>query len=89
MPTIVYAKDSGGEELDANNEDHALDALFYTIMTANKVRGKLFNPSFKLKKTQQSYLAGTGVTYKDLGYDVQTLIKNATEQRKRGDWRTN
>lgn len=89
LPTIVYAKDSGGEELDANNEDHALDALFYTIMTANKVRGKLFNPSFKLKKTQQSYLAGTGVTYKDLGYDVQTLIKNATQQRKRGDWRTN
>lgn len=88
LPMIVYAKDGGGEELDKNNEDHALDALFYTIMTANKVRGKLYNPAYKLKKTQLSYVAGKGVTYKDLGMDVQTMVKSAARAHKRKDWKT-
>ena len=87
LPAIVYAKDSGGEELDSNNEDHALDALFYTLQTAAKVRGKLFNKSELLKKTKPSYLAGTNVTRKDLGIDTTSLIMNA--QKKRQDWRTN
>lgn len=87
LPTIVYAKESGGEELDSNNEDHALDALFYTLQTAAKVRGKLFNKSELLKKVKPSYVAGTNVTREDLGIDTLSLIKSATKQQ-RGDWKT-
>ncbi len=45
LPTIVYAKETGGEELDKDNVDHALDALFYTLLTADRVRGSLVNRS--------------------------------------------
>ncbi|ATW62210.1 terminase large subunit [TM7 phage DolZOral124_53_65] len=86
LPTIVYAKESGGEELDKDNVDHALDALFYTLLTANKVRGKLLNKSELRAKKRDSFIAGTGVTYEELGLDPTTLIKNAT--KKQGDWRT-
>lgn len=86
LPAIVYAKESGGEELDKDNVDHALDALFYTLLTANKVRGKLLNRSGLIKKTTPSYVAGTGVTHKDLGLDVDTLVSNAIKPKR--DWRT-
>lgn len=86
LPGIVYAKETGGEELDANNEDHALDALFYTLQTAAKVRGKLFNKSELLKKTKPSYVAGSNVTREQLGIDTKSLIMNA--QRKSQDWKT-
>lgn len=86
LPTIVYAKDGGGEELDKDNIDHALDALFYTLLTANKVRGRLMNRSGLLKKTKPSYVAGTNVTNKDLGLDVDTLVANAMKPKR--DWRT-
>ena len=88
LPTIVYAKESGGEELDGNNEDHAIDAMFYTLQTANKVRGKLFGKSELIKKAKQSYMVGKGFTRADLGIDTSTMIMNATKKRK-GDWRTN
>lgn len=87
LPTIVYAKETGGEELDSNNEDHALDAMFYTLQTAAKVRGKLFNKSELLKKAKPSYVAGTNVTREDLGIDTESLIKGA--MKRGGDWRTN
>lgn len=87
LPTIVYAKETGGEELDANNEDHALDALFYTLQTAAKVRGKLFNKAELLKKVKPSYVAGTNVTREDLGIDTKSLILGA--QRRNSDWKTN
>lgn len=87
LPAIVYAKESGGEELDAQNEDHALDALFYTLQTAAKTRGKLFGKAELLKKTKPSYVAGTNVTREDLGIDTATLIKGALKQ-DRGDWKT-
>lgn len=87
LPTIVYAKESGGEELDSDNEDHGLDALFYTLQTAAKTRGKLFGKAELLKKTKPSYVAGTNVTREDLGIDTATLIKGALKQ-DRGDWKT-
>ena len=87
LPTIVYAKESGGEELDAGNEDHALDALFYTLQTASKVRGKLFGKAELLKKAKPSYVAGTNVTREELGIDTKSLIMNAQKQPR--DWRTN
>lgn len=87
LPTIVYAKDSGGEEIDSGCEDHALDSAFYTLLSANKVRGKLFNKSEKIVQKQQSFVAGTGVTRKELGIDTSTLVMNAAKKRG-GDWRT-
>ena len=87
LPTITYAKDTGGEEIDPNAEDHALDALFYTLLTASKVRGKLFNKSERVVQKKKSYLAGTGVTREELGIDTSTMIVNATK-KKRGDWKT-
>jgi len=87
LPTIVYAKESGGERLDEGNEDHALDALFYTLQTASKTRGKLFGKSEMLKKVKPSYVAGTNVTRKDLGIDTTSLIMNANK-RHGGDWKT-
>lgn len=88
LPTIVYAKESGGEELDANNEDHGLDALFYTLQTAAKVRGRLFNKSELLKKTKPSYVAGTNVTREELGIDTKSLVLGAMKKQG-GDWKTN
>lgn len=88
LPTIIYAKDGGGEELDNNNDDHALDALFYTLMTANKVRGRLYNKSELVQQKQKSYVAGANITYQDLGIDTATLVKNANKKRG-SDWRTN
>jgi len=88
LPTIVYKKESGGEELDPANEDHALDSLFYTLLTANKERGILLNKSELRAKRKESYIAGTNTTAKDLGIDTATLIRNATKKRS-GDWRTN
>ena len=86
LPTIVYAKDSGGEELDNNNIDHALDALFYTLMTANKVKGKLLNRSERLLKPKVSYMAGKHTAAKDAGLDTESLVKNASKKHK--DWKT-
>ena len=88
LPTIVYKKESGGEELDPANEDHALDSLFYTLLTANKERGILLNKSELRAKRKESFIAGTNTTAKDLGIDTATLIRNATKKRS-GDWRTN
>ncbi len=88
LPTIVYAKESGGEELDADNEDHALDSLFYTLLTANKERGILLNKSELRAKKRESFIAGSNVTRADLGIDTATLIRNATKPQT-GDWRTN
>ncbi len=87
LPSIVYAKETGGEKLDDNNEDHALDAMFYTLQTAAKVRGKLFGKAEMLKKAKPSYVAGTNATREDLGIDTESLIKGA--MRRGGDWRTN
>ena len=87
LPTIVYAKESGGERLDDGNEDHALDALFYTLLTANKVRGKLMNRSRLVQQAKKSFVAGTNVTAQDLGVDTASLVLGATK-RKGGDWRT-
>ncbi|MCA9340890.1 MAG: hypothetical protein KDA17_08305, partial [Candidatus Saccharibacteria bacterium] len=87
LPTIVYAKESGGEELDNDNVDHALDALFYTLLTANKERGILLNKSELRTKKRESFIAGSNVTREDLGIDTATLIRNANKKRK-GDWRT-
>ena len=88
LPTIVYAKDSGGEELDKNNVDHALDAMFYTLQTANKVRGKLFNKSKKSIKAKQSFYVrdGNRVKVTDLELDTASIVKNANKKKK--DWRT-
>lgn len=87
LPGIVYAKESGGEELDANNEDHALDSLFYTLLTANKERGILLNKSEFRTKKRESFVAGTNVTRKDLGIDIETLAKSANSHKGR-DWKT-
>lgn len=87
LPTIVYAKESGGEEIDPNCEDHALDSAFYTLLTANKVRGKLFNKSERLVQKPKSFVSGTGVTYEDLGIDPSTLVNNAANSKGR-DWKT-
>lgn len=87
LPTIVYAKDSGGEELDKDNVDHALDAMFYTLLTANKVRGKLYN------KSKRTIKAKVGVTVKDgkvratdMGLDTAKMVKEAGKTKK--DWKT-
>ena len=77
LPTIIYAKDSGGEELDKDNEDHALDALFYTLLTANKVRGKIINPAKLKVKPAQSFVNTGQVTAKELGIETDKLVKNA------------
>lgn len=88
LPTIVYAKDSGGEELDKNNVDHALDSLFYTLLTANKVRGKLINKSKRSFKPKKSFYVSDGgkVRSADLGLDTAKMVKNANKKSK--DWRT-
>lgn len=86
LPTIIYAKDSGGEELDKNNIDHALDALFYTLMTANKVRGKLLNQSELMIKAKTSFYGGSQAKAKDMGIDTEALISGASKKRK--DWKT-
>lgn len=86
LPTIVYAKDSGGEEIDGNCADHALDAYFYTVMTAKKLRGKLYNASQLVSQKRKSYVAGEPVTREQLGTDLATMIKNANKPQ--GDWRT-
>lgn len=87
LPTIVYKKESGGEELDADNEDHALDSLFYTLLTANKERGILLNKSELRAKKRESFVAGSNVTRAELGIDTATLVRNATKNRG-GDWKT-
>lgn len=86
LPTIVYAKDSGGEEIDPNAEDHALDAYFYTVMTAKKLRGKLLNRSELVSQKRKSYVSGKPVSREQLGTDLATMIKNANKPK--GDWRT-
>lgn len=86
LPTIVYAKDSGGEEIDGNCADHALDAYFYTVMTAKKLRGKLYNKSQLVSQKRKSYVAGQPVTREQLGTDLATMIQKANKPQ--GDWRT-
>lgn len=86
LPTIIYAKDSGGEELDNNNIDHALDALFYTLLTANRERGMLLNKSELKAKPNLSFVGGQKVNLKDIGLDLNDMIKRGN--RKKGDWRT-
>lgn len=86
LPTIIYAKDSGGEELDKNNIDHALDALFYTLMTANKVRGRLLNQSELMIKAKTSFYGGSQAKAQDMGIDTEALIKGASKKQK--DWKT-
>ena len=86
LPTIVYAKETGGEQLDDDNEDHALDAMFYTLQTANKVRGKLFGKSELVKKAKSSFMAGQGVTFDDLNIGIADAIKSSGKKGR--DWRT-
>ena len=86
LPTIIYAKDSGGEELDNNNVDHALDALFYTLLTANRERGMLLNKSELKAKPNLSFVGGQKVNLKDIGLDLNDMIKRGN--RKNKDWRT-
>lgn len=83
LPTIVYAKDTGGEKLDDNNEDHALDAMFYTLQTASRVRGKLLGKSQLLPAAKQGFTKGD--TYAQLGIDMAKAIKSQGRSR---DWRT-
>ena len=86
LPTIVYAKETGGEELDKNNVDHALDALFYTLLTADRVRGSLVNRSQLIKKVTPSFVVGLHNVYKDVGLDIERLVKEANQPKR--DWRT-
>jgi len=85
--SAALASAPNNHRLDSKNEDHALDALFYTLQTAAKVRGKLFNKAELLKKAKPSYVAGTNVTREDLGIDTKSLILGA--QRRKTDWKTN
>lgn len=86
LPTIVYAKETGGEHLDDNNEDHALDAMFYTLQTAYRERGMVFGRAELIKKVKPSYVAGTKVTREDLGIDTATLVTESLKPDR--DWRT-
>lgn len=78
LPTIIYAKESGGEELDSNNVDHALDSLMYTLMTANREYGFLANEAKRIEKlTKRSFTMADGgrVEAKDLGIDIATAVE--------------
>lgn len=86
LPTIVYAKECGGDELDSNNIDHALDALFYTLLTANRVRGGVLNPSQLLKRATSSFITGQNNLYKDVGLDIDKIVREADQPKR--DWRT-
>lgn len=87
LPTIIYAKDGGGEELDSNNVDHALDAMFYTLQTAYKLRGKLFNKSERSVLAKQSFYVKDGaIKAVDMGVDTRAMVKNATKIKR--DWKT-
>lgn len=78
LPTIIYAKESGGEELDPNNVDHALDSLMYTLMTANREYGVLINAAKRIEKlTKRSFTMQPGgrVEAKDIGIDIATAVE--------------
>lgn len=81
LPEIVYANESGGEKIDPNCRDHALDSLLYTLLTAMKCEGKLINKADRIKTTPQGIFAGK-TTYKDVGLDMGTIIRKELKRRR-------
>lgn len=74
LPQIIYAKETGGEKIDQNCIDHALDSLLYTTLTALKCQGKLINKSERIIRTPYGIKVGEN-TFKDIGLDVDSIIK--------------
>ena len=82
LPEITYASESGGEKIDPNCRDHALDSLLYTLLTAMKCEGRLLNKSERIKHTPQGIMAGH-TTYKDVGLDTASIIRKELRRQRR------
>ena len=78
LPGIVYAKESGGEEIDPNCIDHALDSLFYTLLTGRRVRGIVINGAELRVKPKKSFMSSGRVAAKDMGVDIESIVSDAS-----------
>lgn len=88
LPNLVYDEDKP-EEIDTRT-DHELtnpyDGWSYGLRwLAERKEGELVHKSELVRKREKGIVAGE-TTYKDMGLDVETILKN--QKKFKGDWKT-
>jgi PBSX family phage terminase large subunit len=74
IPALPYSE-TKPEEIDDKSEDHAYDAVTYGLYTITGGKSWIVNPKLPKDNKPKSYVAGVDVTHKDLGLDLDQIMK--------------